>query len=264
MNKQLNLISILLLLLINSCANAQTQLNKHEIITISYSNEVAGYMVTAIWKPMKVSYNHVIGPAIIEFKNKKDSTLFNLTNNNFSILKKLLPFTYSEDSLEIKKINKKAISLVYNETKMNKNFGTTNQPFFFQDLDFDNKKELIITEVNNGQRGIASFKAYKIEYGEIESELYGITNTAPFKSLDEMSKIDYKNKQIIIYGSGGVCLNGAEIYKFQTTKNDYEDNKYILEFIVEEQRDDKLDKCFELVYKVINNSKQLISKKEIK
>lgn len=252
--------------LISSCAKSQTKNDEIKIVTIEYSNEINGYTVKVIWKPNVVRYSHTKGPAILEFHNIKDSTSFTLTNNNFSILNSKLPFSYSEDSLEIVSLNQSEIRLVYEEKNLKSwyTFGTTNEPFFFQDLDFDNIKELILGEIDNGQRGVASFKAYKFEYDEIQSELYGITNIEPFKSLDEMSKIDYTNKRIIIYGSGGDCASGSEIYKLLPSKNDYEGNKFILETVIEEERDDNLNKCYELKYKVINQTKQLISKREIK
>jgi hypothetical protein len=264
MIKLLNLFSALTLL--SSCANSQTKNTEPKVVTIEYSNEINGYSVNVIWKPNAVRYSHTKGPAIIEFYNKKDSTSFTITNNNFGILNSKLPFSYSEDSMEIISLNQDKIQLNYDEKslKSEEHFGTTNEPFFFQDLDFDNIKELVIAEIENGQRGVASFKAYKMEDGDIQSELYGITNNEPFKSLDEISKIDYINKRIIIYGSGGVCASGSEIYKLIPSKNDYDERKFVLETVLVEERDDKLDKCYELKYKVINQSKQLISKKEIK
>jgi hypothetical protein len=262
MKRLLNL--CLALTLISSCANNQTKNTETTVVTIEYSNEINGYSVKVIWKPKEVRYSHTKGPAIIEFYNKKDSTSFTLTNNNFGILNSKLPFSYSTDSTEIISLNQNDIKLVYveNNLKSEEDFGTTNEPFFFQDLDFDNIKELVIVEIGNGQRGVASFKAYKLEYGDIQSELYGITNVEPFKSLDEMSKIDYVNRRIIIYGSGGVCASGSEIYKLQPSN--YEENKFVLETVIVEERDDNLNKCYELKYKIINQSKQLISKKEIK
>ena len=256
----------LALTLLSSCTNRQTKNTEAKVVTIEYSNEINGYSVKVIWKPKAVRYRHTKGPAIIEFHNKKDGTSFTLTNNNFGILNSKLPFSYSKDSMEIISLNQNDIKLVYDENnlKSEENFGTTNEPFFFQDLDFDAIKELVIVEIENGQRGVASFKAYKLEYGDIQSELYGITNNEPFKSLDEMSKIDFVNKRIIIYGSGGACASGYEIYKLIPSKNDYEKNKFVLEAIIEEQSDDNLSKCYELKYKIINQSKQLISKKEIK
>ena len=148
--------------------------------------------------------------------------------------------------------------------KNEKSFGATPEPFFFQDLDFDNSKELIIKEAVNGQRGGSSFKAYKIKNGYLESDLYNITYNEPYKSLDEMSKIDYTKKQITISKSGGSCGSVNEIYKLMPSKNEYEDKKFALESLIVYEQDEKLNKCFELNYKVINQSKQLISKKVIK
>lgn len=258
MKRLLNL--FLALTLISFCASCQTKNTETKVVTIEYSNEINGYAVNVVWKPKAVSYSHTKGPAIIEFYNKKDSTSFTLTNNNFSILNSKLPFSYSADSTEIISLNQNNFKLVYDENNLKSeySFGTTNEPFFFRDIDFDNIKELIIVEIDNGQRGFATFKAYNFdEYGEIQSE-DGFTNIEPFKSLDELSKIDYVNKRIIIYGSGGICAGSFEIYKLQPSKN------IILETVIEQHRDDYLHKCYELTYKVIKQSKQLISKKEIK
>ena len=142
-------------------------------------------------------------------------------------------------------------------------FGTTNQPFFFQDLDFDTIEELVFLEIDNGQRGIASFKAYKFENSELQPDRYGITSIEPFRSLDEMSTVDYLTKRITIYKSGGNCANIHEIYKLQPAKNDYEANSFVLETIIEEQRDEKSNKCYESTYSVIGQSKKLIAKKEL-
>jgi hypothetical protein len=257
MKRLLNL--LLALTLISSCSNSQTKNTETKVVTIEYSNEINGYTVKVVWKPKAVRYSHTKGPAIIEFYNKKDSTSFTLTNNNFSILNSKLPFGYTADSTEIISLNQNDFKLVYDENnlKSEESFGTTSEPFFFRDIDFDNIKELVIVEIDNGQRGVATFKAYNFENGEIQSE-YGITNIEPFKSLDEVSEIDYVNKRIIINGSGGVCAGSSEIYKLQPSKN------IILETVIEQLRDDNLNKCYELKYKVIKQSKQLISKKEIK
>ena len=180
----------LALTLLSSCTNRQTKNTEAKVVTIEYSNEINGYSVKVIWKPKAVRYRHTKGPAIIEFHNKKDGTSFTLTNNNFGIFNSKLPFSYSKDSMEIISLNQNDIKLVYDENnlKSEENFGTTNEPFFFQDLDFDAIKELVIVEKN----------------------------------------------------------------------------KFVLETIIEEQSDDNLSKCYELKYKIINQSKQLISKKEIK
>ena len=94
-------------------------------------------------------------------------------------------------------------------------------------------------------------------------ERYGITTIEPFNSLDEMSKVDYLTKRITIFNSGGNCANSYEIYKLQPAKNEYEGNSFTLETIIEEQIDEKLNKCYELTYSVTGQSKKLLLKKEI-
>ena len=128
---------------------------------------------------------------------------------------------------------------------------------------FDKIEELVFVESENGQRGVASFKAYKFENSELQPDRYGITSIEPFRSLDEMSKVDYLTKRITIYNSGGNCANSYEIYKLQPAKNEFEGNSFILEKRIEEQRDEKSNKCYELTYSVIGQSKKLLSKKEI-
>ena len=240
------------------------------LVTINYSNEINGYTVQVLWKPMVVRNNHTKGPAILEFYNNNDSTSFFLTNNHFGIENRKLPFTYSEDYLDIVSLDETEIELEYHEDYLisDYSFGTTKEPFFFQDLDFDEKEELVFVEIDNGQRGVASFKAYKFDYSDLinlglQPELNGITSKEPFKSLDEMSVVDYKNQQIRLNKSGGRCANGFEVYKIQPGMNEFDGNSFFLETIVEEHSDEKSNKCYELTYKVNGLAKQLLSKKEI-
>jgi len=250
---------------ISACATSQTNYVEPNEVSITYTNEINGYSVYVLWKPMIVSNNHTIGPAIIEFYKTDESYSFYLTNNHFGIENSKLPFTYTKDNLSIASLNEYDIELEYNKDDLGSDysFGTTNQPFFFQDLDFDTIEELVFVEIDNGQRGIASYKAYKFENSELQPDRYGITSIEPFRSLDEMSTVDYLTKRITIYKSGGNCANSYEIYKLQPAKNDYEANSFVLETIIEEQRDEKSNKCYESTYSVIGQSKKLIAKKEL-
>ena len=237
--------------------------SENKIFTISYSNKIEGYSVDVMWRPVKVSYEHVIGPAIIEFKNIKDGNVFYISNDNFSVLKNKLEFTYSQDGTSVEKLNKDYAVFRYDEPnlKMGESFGETDEPFFFQDLDFDNKKELILVEVDNGQRGVATFNVYRVDSDGFISRF-----DEPFKSLDQLSRIDIKNKQIIVHGSGGYCTGFDEFYKLKESKDEYEPNKYILETILERQTEmeNNQSNCFETKYKVIDMPKELVYKKEIK
>ena len=264
--KRLRLFTLsIALTVISACAAGQTTYYEPNGVTIAYTNEIKGYSVSVLWKPMLVSNNRTIGPAILEFYKIDEPYSFYLTNNHFGLENSMLPFSYSEDGLSITSFNKYEINLEYNEDDLGTDysFGTTNAPFFFQDLDFDKIEELVLVEIENGQRGVASFKAYKFDGSELLPDRNGITTIEPFNSLDEMSKVDYLTKRITIYNSGGNCANSYEIYKLQPAKNEYEGNSFVLETVIEEQIEEKSNKCYELTYSVIGQSKKLLSKMEI-
>ena len=248
------------LLLFNCSANNRNDFRENNLVRFEYLNSIHGYKIEAYWTPSKVSYQHIVGAAIIDFYNIEDSTSFTLTTNNFSVLKDRLAFRYNSDSTQIEEL-KSTVQLTYKKdvTATSKGFGTSREPFFFKDIDFDNKDELLIAEVANGQRGTTSYKVYKLEYGDVTPELYQITNEEPYKSLDEISQVDYSNKRIMIYSSNGACAGIYSYYK-RTAKDDYSDNPFSLEYVVEEQSDNESDKCYEATY-VIGQTKQLISKK---
>lgn len=236
------------------------------MVTVKFQNKINKYTVEAIWKPTNVRYNHIVGPAIVTFKNSSEDIEFSISINKFSILKSQLPFSYSSDDLEITKLNRNSLDLVYDLNKLTdteSTFGNTNVPFFFQDLDFDNEKELIFTEIDNGQRGVATFKVFGLDDGDLESELYDKTNSEPFTSLDTTSKFDVKNKRIIIYGSGGMCSNSYTFYQLIPAKNDFPNNYYQKIASIFEVRDDSLNKCFQKTYKVIQEKLELINSKEM-
>ncbi len=264
--KRLRLFTLsIALTVISACAAGQTTYYEPNGVTIAYTNEIKGYSVSVLWKPLVVSNNRTIGPAILEFYKIDEPYSFYLTNNHFGLENSMLPFSYSEDGLSITSFNKYEINLEYNEDDLGTDysFGTTNAPFFFQDLDFDKIEELVLVEIENGQRGVASFKAYKFDGSELLPDRNGITTIEPFNSLDEMSKVDYLTKRITIYNSGGNCANSYEIYKLQPAKNEYEGNSFVLETVIEEQIEEKSNKCYELTYSVIGQSKKLLSKMEI-
>ena len=264
--KRLRLFTLsIALTVISACAAGQTTYYEPNGVTIAYTNEIKGYSVSVLWKPLVVSNNRTIGPAILEFYKIDEPYSFYLTNNHFGLENSMLPFSYYEDGLSITSFNKYEINLEYNEDDLGTDysFGTTNAPFFFQDLDFDKIEELVLVEIENGQRGVASFKAYKFDGSELLPDRNGITTIEPFNSLDEMSKVDYLTKRITIYNSGGNCANSYEIYKLQPAKNEYEGNSFVLETVIEEQIEEKSNKCYELTYSVIGQSKKLLSKMEI-
>ena len=116
MKKILILFSILELFLFTGCRSRTESLgfgvdsrrvDKNRVVLVEYSTKVNGYSVTAVWKPREiVSGGYILGAAIIELKNEKDSACYTLTNNSFGISTKFLVdnkivITYSKDSSEV-------------------------------------------------------------------------------------------------------------------------------------------------------------------
>lgn len=221
-----------------SCSKSHETLKVNKIVIINFSNEIKGLKVKVTWQPKFNIYQHIVGPAILEFENVKDSSKFTLVNNHFGILKnKLLnksTFEFSKDSTKIMRVLIDNITLNYNAVKPlddYNGFGTTSEPFFFSDIDFDNKPELILTELYNGQREVATFKAYKLEdllnNDDRRSDRNQITYKKPFVYLDEMSSVDYINNIIKIYHSNGSGSSSQDYYQVMPPKNEYEESNVI-------------------------------------
>lgn len=232
-------------------AESTNQKQSHEIVSIKYINKVNDYSVSVVWQPVKVRYDHVIGPAIVTLTHQTTQDVFTVTNNNFSVLKSLLPFKFDENEDVL--ATKSHIELKYEPTKSSdeNGFGLTSVPFFFQDVNFDNIEDLLITEVDNGQRSLATFKVYILdEYGDID---YGTTYQEPFISLDQLSTINYKNKSISIYGSGGWCAGGSIIYKLVPSAYGQS-----FKVVMEDELEENAGKCYLKTYQVQVNEPQRI------
>ena len=94
--KRLRLFTLsIALTVISACAAGQTTYYEPNGVTIAYTNEIKGYSVSVLWKPLVVSNNRTIGPAILEFYKIDEPYSFYLTNNHFGLENSMLPFSYS-------------------------------------------------------------------------------------------------------------------------------------------------------------------------
>ncbi len=114
-------------------------------------------------------------------------------------------------------IKKHLLKLKYNfdytttEKQKLGNWGTTKVPFFFQDVNLDGSKELIISKLNSGQRGIAIFKHYELRNEKLLKHKNSFTKKKLCAELDQMTISNIKKKEIIIYGSGGWSNSTHEV-----------------------------------------------------
>ena len=179
-------------------------------IFINYDNLVEGYKVSIKFTPKVVYYeDHIIGRGTIFFHHIKTNQKFKIYNPMMGFPTGVLPIHLSKNKRWIERLNKRSINLKYNfkDRTLSKtefgNFGTTEVPFFFHDLNLDGVKELLVPQMNSGQRGVAIFKPFESHNGKFYRLKNSFLRKKPFSELDEMTTIDRKKKQIIMHSSGG-------------------------------------------------------------
>lgn len=235
------------------------------LITVTYANLVNGYKVKAAWHPVLVNADFpymdrfVRGPAILQFSNAKDSVLFTVNNNYFSLAKELFSITYvNKDSVDIASLNTTKITI---QNKAQAQINTSNplgfdEEFGFADVDFDGKKELIVREFGMGQRGSSTYAIYKLEDDENYEEVYKLRNS-PFEQIDDETEFNYAAKTITISSFGGYCSSEYTTYG---VKGD----EFIPTTIVKTDTD-KAGNCIQSTYKInITQNLQLLKKEVLK
>jgi len=251
MNKKLLLLPILILMFC-CIANAEDiqdkQGDNNNSVNLKYNNIINNMKVEVIWKPNNLWHDYVIGPAIVQFINIKYGGRSTVVNNNFGILEKrltgLLNIEWNKDDsgkYDVQSISNKSIDLEYKKSELKDGSfrKATDEPFFFYDIDFDNKKELIVSEMFIGQRYYSTFKVYKLSESQdidvIEDSFHQITYKEPYIFLDELSTVNISNKTIEIFLSGGALDSETKIYKLDSVKDDHGNNKYVLEKIIKDK-----------------------------
>ena len=198
------------LLCFYSCKQANTQIQAN----IHYKQKVNGYDVSVICyidrRHNGISYNEenpeaISGRGFIHFKNGEkefvvenplftDCNLFNneqLLEDGMTIEVDYTPFL-AENPLQP--------------------FISNKSPFFFYDIDFDGKEELIVCLWEGmGYKGHHAYKAYEID---TESK-YLVLSPAQgelYEELNDYAEFDYENKTISIPYGVGVRYEGLKTY----------------------------------------------------
>jgi len=98
--------------------------------------------------------------------------------------------------------------------------GRQPQPIFFEDINFDGKKELITLDWAAGQRFNHEFEMYQITTQGNQTTLTPYYPTQG-TTVDSGTKFDKVNKTIRPYDSGGACRSNYYTYKFENGKYNY-------------------------------------------
>ena len=253
------IVSITLLsLLLFSCKNStetNNETEKNELsdnefktsnpITVDFTNEINGFKIRAIWliESLDSRYTQkLIGPAILTFTDVKTNKTYNVNHDGFSI--DILPENekfikiiknegvdeYQSNVSFTQKMEYKLPKIIVEQqdteiTSKDRNSGFEEYvPFFFKDIDFDNKQDLILTLAYFSEKGGFSNEVYKCsEYGFEKPYEDAFKNFSNFFSnaysdsaAYSKTSIDYKTKRIYYNWMDGCCMRGEDIYEYDT------------------------------------------------
>ena len=197
----------------NCCPEIYKGLNADKLIKIHFTDLIEDrYIVDVEWFPDNGLAPFLTGPANITFTLKESNKSFTLRTE----------FYHSPDfEVDWEKINNGEVfemkySDFYNQSTLKelaKGLYSLETPFFFEDVNFDGTKELIITEARNAQRHRDGYKVYSMYQNRAVISLYDITNTLPYVNFDSSTEFNPKDKTITLYYSGGACSSSSETYQ---------------------------------------------------
>ena len=147
------------------------------------------------------------GRAYISFK--KDNAITLLHHVNYFISDSLFA------QLNPLKINEIRYNIPQKATKVK--LGTfSDYSFFFLDINFDGEQELITTNPGIGQKSLNAYYPHKLfPNNEWENDSYydSISQNYSYPFLDDLTELNYKNKELIISLLSGYSDNKKDFYK---------------------------------------------------
>ena len=215
-------------------------------INIEFTDVIDGrYMVDVEWFPDWGLAPLLTGPANINFKLVNRDVKFSVKADLFHI----------ERQIKAKNItSKEAIKINFSEL--------TSVPFDFRDVNFDGINELVITNIEGGQRFSDSYTIYLIQ--EIEEDNYfnvlDLSDTMPYSKFDALTKFNSEDKTVWMSYSGGACSSSYELY--ERVFSDYPLGNYQFKLIKKTDyrywdEDDNNIGCHVYVYDVVNGREVL-------
>ena len=221
LNKYLKTLALILISLnINTFANEESEgymdnglpihfkyMNGKTPIYIEFTDVIQDrYLVDVEWFPNWGLAPLLTGPANINFRVKDTNFKFTIKSQLFHIAQRI--FSFPNYRMNAETITKKEV------LKM-KYWHLANPPFAFGDMNFDDIKELVISEKRGGQRGHDAYKVYLLQ--EIEDTEYfnvvNLSNVKPYSDIDQTTQFDWDNKTIRVISSAGACGSMEELYE---------------------------------------------------
>ena len=218
------------------------------------------FLVEGVWTPQGGEPGHA-GPAELVLKDIHNGSKANINIRYFSlgfddfegldiVLRKGDDFYYNPNV----NLDKTYLVNYYDLDRMslwNYKHQWYPQPIFFEDINFDDKKELIALDWMGGQRFNHEYEIYQITTLDNQTQL---TPYYPTKeAIDSSTEFDRTNKTIRTWHSGGTCSYSN--YKYQYDGQKYRFVEYIKAEVLD--WDTKAQRCHRLVYDIWDGEKVL-------
>ncbi|MBC8551400.1 MAG: hypothetical protein H8D23_17285 [Candidatus Brocadiales bacterium] len=231
---------ILTLLLLNPLAHAEDDehgwnpfYSANKTIHLKFTDVIDDkYMVNVLWTPDDGLQMALNGPAVVQFVPIKPNNgaqsfvieydyfhlprvaLFNLgiIDSDFEYDRAIdLNKTYTLNYGDLIKDPRERISQdAYNLVSA--------MPFFFEDVNYDGIKELVIVERGAGQRYTDEFYFYKLDGYQYLYKHFDLINTneadvASNDNVDSLTEFNPTEKTIKVWSQGGACSSSQTTYK---------------------------------------------------
>jgi len=268
---------ILTLLFLNPLAHAKEEQTSFfdgaKTIHLKFTDVVDDkYTVDVLWTPDDGYVPRLVGPATINFTGSSRG-LFSVSAAAFHIpydvLSELNLIKFEDSSKHdghtIEVDLSKVYSVEYDSFSKPVLFNNSHHydklrtggstPFFFEDIDFDGKDELIVVDFGTGQRWVDEYIVHKATYKN--GATYNLAVEKPFNMLDQKTTFDKENRTIDVFSSGGAC--GSTNKKFKLVNGEYKPVEFT-EWDYTSNGERYI--CVESTYTVANGKRTLKSKTE--
>ena len=233
--KYIYLVNIIVLMV--SCGNRRNTTNYESLLTleqsehpekshystprvyVTYNQIVNGYKVNIIWFPWNGASE--VGDAFINFVHQSGTPKFTIASSHYTSLDTRI----LADSAGTFTDGQKFL-LDYNPPRIDR-FFDGHSPFFFRDIDFDGKDELLITEWQGGAKGSSKYDAYKIYDYHAEK-----LTRKPFDYITDSDIYDYDAKTITQWLTDGAYYTTKLVYGYH--KTEYNSLSYLEEEILDD------------------------------
>jgi len=181
---------------------------------IKYKNRIDGYQVKIEWTPSESYEDCSKGLATIYFENP-NGYRFSIIDSAF-VSSALIN---TDIKREIAFFKKDTVIYLNYPVKSKREIIRRDVPFSFADVDFDDKKELVMTVFGEGQRHTDIYRVFRLDsVGNIVEKSKQVTYLKPFIDFDGFTKFDQKNKIVTNTFDGGAENSSYETFVYGSGK----------------------------------------------